>query len=424
MSYSSLSILKWCTPLKANCGKRLLATPSFSYKMVPNNMPNLQQKHSVHPNLFRIDAQLNKLVKKIELLNYVNPINIEQEKRNFFASKYNVNPSFHYRKIDFDAHRLQQELFSQDIDSIRDEQTRSFYRDVIYDYSGLVQCVETVGQGSKFYYNSLKSFGTPTERDVENARFILHFKDPEYDQELFPVFNANEAAEYFSKFVKRYHFPFNIKFSTKISAAAMVVNNQQTLILKKNHRFSPNQLKVLAHHEIGVHLVTTFNGLEQPLAIFHNGFPKNVETQEGLAVFSEYMSGCLTLHRLKELSYRVLATDSLRKGFSFCDTFDLLHNQYKLNREEAYNISLRAHRGGGFTKDHLYLTGLKKIYDYHRHCEALDNLLLGKVSIEYNAIVEHWKGEGLATSPTYSNFAFETNENSNATLEFILQNLK
>ena len=129
------------------------------------------------PNVVAIDHNLNQLVKKIELLNYVNPINIEQEKRNFFASKYNVNPSFRYRKLDFDAHKLQQQLFSQNIDSIRDEATRAFYRDVIYDYSGLIQCVETVGQGAKFYYNSLKSFGTPTDRDVENARFILHFED-------------------------------------------------------------------------------------------------------------------------------------------------------------------------------------------------------------------------------------------------------
>jgi hypothetical protein len=149
-----------------------------------------------------------------------------------------------------------------------------------------------------------------------------------------------------------------------------------------------------------------------------------VETQEGLAVFSEYMSGCLTLHRLKELSYRVLATDSLRKGFSFCDTFDLLHNQYKLNREEAYNISLRAHRGGGFTKDHLYLTGLKKIYDHYHSGASLHNLQFGKVSLEYHTIVDHWKSEGLASEPSYTNFAFQKNENINTTLEFILQNLK
>ncbi|MCT8340254.1 flavohemoglobin expression-modulating QEGLA motif protein [Flavobacteriaceae bacterium TK19130] len=387
-------------------------------------MDKLEKTIAAHANLFKVDKNLNKLVKKIELLNYVNPVNIEQEKRNFFASKYNVNPSFHYRKIDFDAHKLQQELFSQDLAAIEDEETRDFYRDVIYDYSGLIQCVEAVGQGNKFYFNSLKSFGTPTEKDVENARFILHFADDEYQQEMMPVYSAQDAEEYFKEFTKRYDFDFEIQLSTKISAAAMVLNNKQKLLLKKNHKFSANQLKVLANHEIGVHLVTTFNSLRQPLKIFHNGFPKNVETQEGLAVFSEYMSGCLTLYRLKELSYRVLATDSLRKGFNFCDTFDLLHNQYKLNREEAYNISLRAHRGGGFTKDHLYLTGLKKVYDLYHAGDSLDDLLTGKVSLDYAPIIEKWRSEGLAEEGYYENYAFEFNDNNSTKLNFILQNLK
>jgi len=377
-----------------------------------------------YPNLFRIDYNLNKLVQKIELLNYINPINIEQEKRNFFASKYNVNPNYKYRKVDFNAHAMQQELFLQDIDSIHDDDSRAFYRDVIYDYSGLIQCIETIGQPRKFYFNILKSFGTPTQKDVKNAQFILHFKDEEYNPEMFSVFNAEEAAAYFMEFTKRYDFKFNIKYSNKISAAAMVQNNTQTLFLKKNHRFSPNQLKVLANHEVGVHLVTTFNGLNQPLRIFHNGFPNNVETQEGLAVFSEYTSGCLTIHRLKELAYRVLAADSLRKGFNFCDTFDLLHNQYKLNREESYNISLRAHRGGGFTKDYMYLTGLKKVYDYYNSAKNVDTLLAGKVSLEHNYMVEKWRKEGLSEENRYKNFAFDKNENSNETLNFILQNLK
>lgn len=378
----------------------------------------------IHPNLFQIDHNLNQLVQKIELLNYINPVNIEQEKRNFFASKYNINPSFRYKKIDFDAHKLQQKLFSQDIDSIKDQDSHDFYRDVIYDYSGLIQCIETIGKGKKFYYNALKSFGTPTEKDVQNAKFILHFEDETYNNEMFPVFSAEEAAAYFKEFTKNYDFDVNIKFSTKIAAAAMVQNNTQTLILKKNHIYSANQLKVLANHEIGVHLVTTFNGLNQSLKIFHNGFPRNVETQEGLAVFSEYMSGCLTLYRLKELSYRVMAADSLHRGFDFCDTFDLLHNQYKLNREEAYNISLRAHRGGGFTKDYQYLTGLKKIYDSYHRSEDLSPLMLGKVSLEHQSIITKWKKLGLIQDYVYKNFAFEANNNGNESLNFILQNLK
>ena len=377
-----------------------------------------------HPNLYKIDRSLHKLVQRIEMLDYINPTNIEQEKRHFFASKYNVNPNFKYRRIDFNAHKLQQALFSQDIDSIEDEETRKFYREVIYDYSGLIQCIESIGKGEKFYFNVLKSFGTPTEKDVQNAQFILHFKDEKFNEEMFPVFNAEEALNYFNEFSKQFKFEYKVKLSNKISAAAMVQNNTQTLFLKKNHRFSANQLKVLANHEIGVHMVTTFNGLIHPLKIFHNGFPKNVETQEGLAVFSEYMSGCLTLYRLKELAYRVLAADSLRKGFNFCDTFDLLHNQYKLNREESYNICLRAHRGGGFTKDYTYLTGLKKVYNYYKKGKDLSLLLSGKVNIGNVTLIESWRKNQLIDENPYWNYAFDTKSNESETIDFILDNLK
>ena len=119
-----------------------------------------------------------------------------------------------------------------------------------------------------------------------------------------------------------------------------------------------------------------------------------------------------------------MAADSLRKGFNFCDTFDLLHNQYKLNREEAYNISLRAHRGGGFTKDYMYLTGLKKVYDSFYKKESLNPLLTGKVSLEHTHIVEKWQAEGLAAGITYTNFAFDQNDNQSEKLDFILKNLK
>lgn len=377
-----------------------------------------------HPTVYEIDQNLHRLVKKIELLNYVNPLNIEAQKKQFFATRYSLAPEFHYRKLDFNPHALQKELYSQDIDALKDQHTYDFFKEVIDEYSGLIECIETIGHGKKFYYNSLRSFGTPTQKDVENARFILHFADQEFNSEMFPVYGVEEAVAYFKEFTKQYDFDFTIKLSTKLSAAAMVLNNTQTLVLKKNHRFSANQLKVLANHEIGVHMVTTFNGMQQPLKIFFNGFPRNVETQEGLAVFSEYMSNCLTLNRLKELSYRVLATDSLLKGFNFCDTFDLLYGQYKLNKDEAFSISLRAHRGGGFTKDHLYLTGLKKIYDHYHEGHSLDPLLTGKVSIEKKQDIATWQQNGFAVAPRYLNKAFTENNNSNKKVDFILQNLK
>lgn len=377
-----------------------------------------------YQSLFDIDGNLNRLVKKIELLNYINPLNIESEKKRFFAAKYNYEPQFKYPKIKFDGYKLHRLFFSQRLERIKDEDIQQLYKDVIYEYSGLIECIETIGTGRKFYYNSLKSFGTPTENDLENAKFILRFDDSDFDEDMLPMYNADDAIAFFNEFTKRYDFSFNIKTSTNIAAAAMVVNNTKTLLVRKNHKFSKNQLQVLANHEIGVHIVTTFNATDQPLQVFSNGFPNNVETQEGLAVYSEYMSDCLTLTRLKELSFRIIAVDSLAKGYSFSDTFDLLHNQYKLNRDKAFSITLRVHRGGGFTKDHLYLTGLKKVYGLSSSGNDLTHLLTGKVNMDYSGLILKLQELGLAKPAIHITDSYLKNNNTNTNLDFILKSLK
>ncbi|MFY0604230.1 MAG: DUF1704 domain-containing protein [Flavobacteriaceae bacterium] len=375
--------------------------------------------------LLEIDNYIDKLVEKIELLSYVNPVNIEEQKQKFFASKYLSDPIFKYPSIDFDKFKLHRKFFSQSIEFIEDEKLRDLYEEIIYSYSGLIQCIETIGEGKKFYYNSLHSFGTPTEQDVENAKFILHFDSEDETSELFaPKHSPEQAENIFREYAKEYDFTFDIKHSSTMGAIAMVLNNIRALVINKNHTFSENEMNVLTNHEIGVHMVTTMNGLLQPLKIFSHGFPNNEETQEGLAVFSEYMSGNLTIKRLKELAYRVIAVDSLAKGYPFSKTFRLLHNTYDLEREEAFYISVRAHRGGGFTKDYLYLTGLKKIYDFYKNGNNLDLLLTGKVSLEYYKHIEYLIEKGLAIKPKHYTSSFYRNNNSNETVDFILDNLK
>ena len=383
--------------------------------------PQLQTQFA---GLFEIDANLDRLVKRIELLSYVNPLNIEKEKQSFFGSKFKEEPTFKYPKLKFDPYKLHQLFFSQRLERIKNEEIRQLYTDIVYHYANMVQCIETIGRGKEFYYNSLRVYGTPTEKDVQNAKFILHYEDEPPSPDMEKVFTPDEAKAYFEDFAQAYSFPLNIYFSTNLSAEAMVSNARQALLIKKNTTFSKNQLLTLANHEIGVHLVTTFNGLLQPLKIFSHGFPKNVETQEGLSVFSEYMSGALTLRRLKELAYRVLASDSLIKGYGFADTFDLIHSTYKLNRNDAFTITLRAHRGGGFTKDRLYLSGLKKIYRRYKKGESMDRLMMGKVSLDYEEQIKYLQGLGLAKDITHKNQAFQTKQSNNETLDFILNNLK
>ena len=55
--------------------------------------------------LMRIDENIDQLVRNIELLSYVNPVNIEEAKERFFKSKYLTDPEFRYPRMDFDKFR-------------------------------------------------------------------------------------------------------------------------------------------------------------------------------------------------------------------------------------------------------------------------------------------------------------------------------
>ena len=181
--------------------------------------------------LFEIDNKIDFLVKKIELLDYINPINIEEEKTRFFNSKFTVEPNFKYPTREFNALELQRQLFAVKIEEIEDEVVQKLYEDIIYEYSGLIECIDTISEGKKFYYNSLRSFGTPTEIDVKNAKFILHFENETDVEKTLPRFDVHETEQLFRDFSKRYDFTYSIKHSDKLSAIAMVLNNQQTLVL-------------------------------------------------------------------------------------------------------------------------------------------------------------------------------------------------
>ena len=167
-----------------------------------------------------------------------------------------------------------------------------------------------------------------------------------------------DKKAYMKEYNKNYGFDVAVEGVTHITSKAMVSNRLPAVFLRKNQKFSENELVALANHEIGVHLVTTFNSKNQPLKIYEFGTPFNVESQEGLAVLSEYYSGSLTLTRLRELALRVILADRVVKDYSFSSSFDLLLTTYGLDRDTAFKMVTRLYRGGGFTKDRLYLSGL------------------------------------------------------------------
>ena len=102
----------------------------------------------------------------------------------------------------------------------------------------------------------------------------------------------------------------------------------------------------------------------------------------------------------------------------------MLYNGYDLDKETAFKITVRVHRGGGFTKDYLYLSGLKKVYDLYENGQDLSRLLSGKVSLDYLNQLKSLQNLGLAVKPKHITDSYQQNINTNTKVEFILKNLK
>ena len=154
------------------------------------------------------------------------------------------------------------------------------------------------------------------------------------------------------------------------------------LFIGKRVKIPESRVEALIQHEIGTHVLTYVNGLNQPLHQLYCGLAGYDELQEGLAVLSEYLVGGLSPPRFRLLAGRVIAVQMLIDGATFTDTFRELKNRLGFASRSAYIITSRIYRSGGYTKDAVYLRGLVTLLDYLREGGKLEPLLVGKISIK------------------------------------------
>lgn len=380
--------------------------------------PDLQQ------SILEIDASLYEALEGFELLSAINPTNVEKEKKRFFDSRCTVNPEFTYKPIEFDPFQLKRRLHRLEVEKISDVHIQRLYESVINAYSDKIDLLASLGS-SKFLYSSLRYFGEPSEQDLKNAWFLQHLPEVE-DAIAEPTLGIDDAVNLFKESFEEYGFKGKIEVTRNIVSDAMVVNHQRKVLLKKGATFRPKELRFLVHHEIGVHMVTTMNSGLQPLKVFNLGLPVNTMTQEGLAVLSEYLSGNMTLHRLKELGQRVIATDMMVKGADFKKTYRRMVNDLEMDVNEAFYLTTRIFRGGGFTKDHLYLRGLREMYRFWQEGNDLRPLLIGKTSLDsYGTILEMLE-RGILVAPKWVTKAFEQPQThlNNPIYDYIIRGIR
>lgn len=110
--------------------------------------------------------------------------------------------------------------------------------------------------------------------------------------------------------------------------------------------------------------------------------------QEGLAVLGEYLAGEIDAARLRLLAGRVIAVKCITEGAGFVETFNRLHTELGFDALSAFYITMRIFRGGGYTKDVVYLRGLRDVLDYIASGNELVPLYLGKISYEHLSFIK------------------------------------
>ena len=352
---------------------------------------------SLAPQLLELDRELFELVKDVEILDAVTPLNYKQERSAFLDGNGLTNPTFTYSEHSVDVFRVKRALFNLPVEDLDDEDLVTLYSDVIQSYVDKIDQLRSVGTPD-FLYDCMRYYGEPSDKDVRNANFILHLPDEDNEQEPDQL-TSETIIEELTQFAQARGYQYKITPSDTMIANILVSGTN--IKVNRSAKISEIEMRALAHHEVGVHLVTTLNARNQPLKVLSLGCPVNTMTQEGLAILCEYLAGFMKLSRLKILALRVLAVNSMIAEKDFKSTFHLLREEHKASPETAFTVTARVYRGGGFTKDYLYLQGLHQMLNAFETRSDFNNLLTGKVSIDYLDLITRLVDKNILTVPKF-----------------------
>jgi uncharacterized protein (TIGR02421 family) len=369
---------------------------------------NLQEK------VLEIDRQLSEIETAYQFLWLVSPANIRHIKDTFFESNYEKVPHYHYRLLPFDPDVLKRKLYNLKIEEIDDPALSYIFREKREELDLQISML-TKRDSDSFFYNSMMLFGKVSHDLHLQAEKVLKEVPEEEDQD----FKSIMKAEDFQALARRefdYFREQDPNFTSKIHIrddVNVLMVSQGELYLPSDYKLNANETRALIQHEVGTHILTYYNGNQQPLKLLSIGLTDYDTLQEGLAVLSEYLVGGLTANRMRTLAGRVVAASARMHGADFQEIFRLLCNDYSLQPHRSFNITSRIMQGGGFTKDISYLKGLVQLKEYLEEGGELAPLLTGKFALEHMPIITELRDRRVLSPLKLTPRYLETEETKN-----------
>jgi len=337
----------------------------------------------------KVDQQLAEVSDNFDLLLHVTPTNSQAAWKKFKDSHFKIIPEFHYRPRTADPAILKRLLFQAPIEQIEDPALANIFSSKRDELDKQISLLAARGL-PEFLPGSIQLYGTVEESLLRLAGTILSHSVDEIKQDEKSMLNAEQLAEYARAEVK-YYQDIDPRLACSVEVRddiAGILVSHGNFLIGTDAMTRKNRLNATLSHEIGTHVVTHYNGRQQPFQQLYAGMAGYEELQEGLAVLSEYLVGELDINRMRLLAGRVIAANSVIKGDNFIETFDLLSQQYNFIPYTAYLITLRVHRGGGYIKDMVYLRGFSHLLDYLKTGDDFDILYTGKVSLKYLPLIK------------------------------------
>ncbi len=329
----------------------------------------------------------------VGVLRAIEPVNLKEEKERFFRE--GKEPKFRYPVVFFSPKEIAKSLASL---QIPEGELYDLYHQKVEELANIAHIIANRGKDEVIEY-SLKVYGRPSSSLIGEAERILkRYKGSKRKTQVAGM-TEREAKAVFEKALESYGIKgWVVEYSTKTLTTVMPI--ERKILVPANRTFSRNEMKRLVVHEIGVHVLRAQNGHTQPLDIFLSGFPRNTETEEGLAVYMEKLTGMLESDKLRDYAGRVLSIHYMLEGLSFSEVFHKM-KEWGFDDEMAWTLTFRSFRGGGFTKDYLYLKGFMEIQKVAKKGKSLHVLYAGRVTHQYFEVVKMLMENGEINKPSF-----------------------
>lgn len=367
-------------------------------KIRPHHYYSLGRR-SVLKVVWEIDRRLAEIDNSFDLLLQATPVNAEAAWREFQRSRFQSDPVFHYRPLTVEPALLKRSLYSIPVERIEDPTLAHLFLEKQDELGRKITMLSDIGT-PRFLPGSLQVFGRVTSDLLGVAGQLLQstparsLQRKQVDARTFAA-KAQEEIDFYRE--KYDGFTATVTVRKDVYSGLLVSKGH--LLVGNGTQIPASRVTALLQHEVGTHLVTHYNGQAQPFRQLDCGLAGYDQLQEGLAVLSEYLAGGLDQPRIRTLAARVLAAKSLLDGARFVDTYRLLASEHAFPQRQAYTIAMRVYRGGGLTKDLVYLQGLITILKYLQDGGDIEPLIVGKLGADHIPIIQELTYRRVLHSP-------------------------